>query len=144
MFKVRIWRHTSSSSSSVTSPMNFQPLAAVDIQNLYRILHFASAWCNSESALDREVHVCVCACVPGSIGNRHAGWGECGCIKRSHNKNQPPTAVSPCTNHTLRPSNYKSQREKKNRKGKWKKKKAVPKPLVSLCALWWSQLQSGG
>jgi hypothetical protein len=36
-------------------------------------------------------------------------------------KTQPATAVRLCTNHTLRPSNYKSQREKKI-EGKMKEK----------------------
>jgi hypothetical protein len=44
--------------------------------------------------------MCVCACVCGSIGNRHAGSGECGCIKaipqQKPNDHQPvPTLIIP-------------------------------------------------
>lgn len=84
----------------------------------------------------------MCVCVRGSIGNRHAGWGECGCIKAipqqkpNHQQQSASALITPFGLPIIK------AKEKKKIERENERKKAVPKPLVSLCALWWSQLQT--
>ena len=80
------------------------------------------------------VRACVPVCVWGwSIWNRHAGSGECGCTKaipqQKPNHHQPVSTL-------ITPVGLPIIKAKERGKKGWKiKKKKVPKPLVSLCAL---------
>jgi hypothetical protein len=52
--------------------------------------------------IPKFARVCVRACVRGSIGNRHAGWGERGCIKANPQQKPNHTSSSSSGNQSLR------------------------------------------
>jgi hypothetical protein len=118
---------------------------------ILNVVRFAMVFCMWRFLFMKlgAVYVRVCVRVCGGGGGRGCGgvdleqtcWLGWVWVYKGYpaTKTQPPPA-SLYTNHTRRPSNYKSQREGKKRDGKLKK--SGPKPLVSLCALWWSQSQT--